>query len=91
MVSTKISKYENIPWNYLRPVKKLSPYIMLEPVNQSSPDICQLILRADCPSFASSISNRSNGDYAAGDLFMEKPLNSNNWSMVGRIDDTLVM
>ncbi|KAG2221169.1 hypothetical protein INT45_007746 [Circinella minor] len=91
MVSTKISKYENIPWNYLRPVKKLSPYMMLEPIDQSSPDICQLILRADCPSFASSISNRSNGDYAAGDLFMEKPLNSNNWSMIGRIDDTLVM
>ncbi|KAI9252908.1 hypothetical protein BDA99DRAFT_520376 [Phascolomyces articulosus] len=91
MISSKTSLKENISWKYLRPVEKLAPFMMLEPISQSSPDTCQLILTGNCPSFASRVSNRPNGDYASGDLFMEEPLGSNNWRMVGRIDDTLVM
>ncbi|KAI9253371.1 hypothetical protein BDA99DRAFT_587258 [Phascolomyces articulosus] len=74
--------------NTIQPYKKLFPYFILEPYGDST---YHVVVRHDCPSLATGVGNRPNGDYATSDLIKEYPKGSGEWSIVGRMDDILVM
>ena len=74
----------------MRPSSSVLPYCMWEPIDESK-GVYHLALKAECPTLATNIGNRVNGDYATGDLFMEDPPKSGYWRHLGRNDDTLVM
>ncbi|KAG2226546.1 hypothetical protein INT45_005032, partial [Circinella minor] len=57
----------------------------------TSSEVYQLTFKSNYPALGSNVTNRPDGGYATGDLFIEDPPNSKTWRHVGRIDDTLVM
>ncbi|KAI9250966.1 hypothetical protein BDA99DRAFT_469417 [Phascolomyces articulosus] len=80
----------NTEWYALKPAKQILPYCIWEPYDDAK-GIYHLVIKADCPSIATNVGNRPNGDYATNDLFMEDPPKSGYWRHLGRNDDTLVM
>ncbi|GAA5802331.1 hypothetical protein HPULCUR_007795 [Helicostylum pulchrum] len=66
-------------------------YCVFESDDKSDPTIKHLYIRADSPSMATGVSNRSDGGYDTNDLFREDAKNPGYYVYLGRRDDTLIM
>lgn len=89
-VAISIIRKDNPKWNSLRFGKAMQEYLIWEPVDKEK-GIYHLAIRGDCPTLATGVSNRANGDYATNDLFLNDPEDHELWYHRGRKDDTLVM
>ncbi|KAI9250974.1 hypothetical protein BDA99DRAFT_608261 [Phascolomyces articulosus] len=77
-------------WSCLKAVDPIEPYCYWEPYDESR-GIYHLIIHRNCPTMATNVSNRPDGDYSTNDLFIEDPPKSRYFRHLGRNDDILVM
>ncbi|KAG0174801.1 hypothetical protein DFQ28_004462 [Apophysomyces sp. BC1034] len=75
-------------WNALRPLRFLKEYCIWEPFEG---DVKHLAVKGDCPSLASGLALRDDGNYATNDIWRETQPGSGFYNYLGRKDDTLIM
>ncbi|KAG2221184.1 hypothetical protein INT45_007761 [Circinella minor] len=84
------NEVNNDQWYCIHPIKELLNYVTFEPFEDNM-DMYQLVIHSNYPSLSKDAGNRTNGDYATKDLFIEISPGSNVWKFIGRTDDMLLM
>ncbi|KAF8253407.1 acetyl-CoA synthetase-like protein [Wilcoxina mikolae CBS 423.85] len=81
-----IMKYSKEHWNWLQVFPGVVPYARWEPKGD---DLYQLVV---LPGWGALVaSNRPDGSYATGDLFLRHPKNPNVYKYMDRADDIIVL
>ena len=76
------------PWNYLRIIPSVKPYIWMKPV---SGGVCELVILDGLKSKITSNSNDPSNSYHTKDLFVAHETISDSWKYVGRLDDRVTL
>ncbi|KAI7858726.1 hypothetical protein BDC45DRAFT_564848 [Circinella umbellata] len=86
---SNVSKDNNKYWYSICPTSEFMRHATFEPFDNQE-NIYQLILNETFPSLAPGLSNQPDGKYTTKDLFFKEPEKQHdNWTFVGRIDDSI--
>lgn len=76
------------PWNYLRIIPSVKPYIWMKSVGGG---VCELVILDGLKSKITSNSNDPPSSYHTKDLFVAHKNISGSWKYVGRLDDRVTL
>lgn len=76
------------PWNYLRIIPSVKPYLWMKPVGGG---VCELVILDGLKSKIAYNSNDPPSSYHTKDLFVAHKKVSDSWKHVGRLDDRVTL